>query len=101
MIKLYQAEWCPHSHKIRQRLTELGLSFIAIQVPADADERKELNEISGQNTIPVAVLEDGTILKGKDEHILSELNSRFTEPSGAEAHKQKAIKNEHKLSFSD
>ena len=24
-MELYQAEWCPHSHKVRQRLTELGL----------------------------------------------------------------------------
>jgi hypothetical protein len=31
MIELYQAEWCPHSHPVRQRLTELGLDFVARQ----------------------------------------------------------------------
>ena len=25
MLELYQAEWCPHSGKVRQRLTELGM----------------------------------------------------------------------------
>jgi len=39
MIELYQAEWCPHSHRVRQRLTELGLDFVARQVPVDQAER--------------------------------------------------------------
>jgi glutaredoxin len=29
MIELYQAEWCPHSHHVRQRLTEHGVDFVA------------------------------------------------------------------------
>jgi glutaredoxin len=41
-MELYQAEWCPHSHKVRQRLTELGLDFVARQVPADPDDRDEM-----------------------------------------------------------
>ena len=101
MIKVYQAEWCPHSHKIRQRLTELGLPFVAMPVSTIPEERTELIQVSGHNAIPVVVLEDGTVLKGKDKHILEELNNRFIEPSGAEAHRQKAIKNAHKLSFSE
>jgi glutaredoxin len=27
MIKLYQAEWCPFSHRIRAKLTELGIRY--------------------------------------------------------------------------
>ena len=41
-MDLYQAEWCPHSHRIRQRLTELGVDFCARQVAAASDERQEL-----------------------------------------------------------
>ena len=36
-MELYQAEWCPHSHKVRQRLTELGIDFTARQVVLHAD----------------------------------------------------------------
>ena len=39
VVDLYQAEWCPHSHRVRQRLTELGLDFAAHQVPVDPAER--------------------------------------------------------------
>jgi glutaredoxin len=101
MIKVYQAEWCPHSHKIRQRLTELGLPFVAMPVSTVPEERTELISVSGQNAIPVIVVEDGTVIKGKDKHILSELNKIYDEPPGAEAHRQKVVKNEHKLSFSE
>ncbi len=101
MIKVYQAEWCPHSHKIRQRMTELGLQFLAIPVSAVPKERDELIQVSGQNKIPVVVLDDGTLLKGNDKHILDGLNTRFSEPVGARAHQQKAVKNEHKLQFAE
>jgi glutaredoxin len=37
-VELFQAEWCPYSHRVRQRLTELGLDFTARQVAADPDE---------------------------------------------------------------
>jgi len=34
MLELYQAEWCPSSRRVRQRLTELGLDHVSRQVPA-------------------------------------------------------------------
>jgi glutaredoxin len=42
-MELYQAEWCPHSHRVRQRLTELGVVVVLRQVPADPDEREDLD----------------------------------------------------------
>src|SRR5205085_242499 len=41
-MELYQAAWCPHAHKVRQRLTELGLDFTARQVPAEPDDLRTL-----------------------------------------------------------
>jgi glutaredoxin len=77
MLELYQAEWCPHSRKVRQALTEMGEDFIARQVPEDAAERDEMRERTGSDTIPVAVLDDGTILDGDADEIVSELERRF------------------------
>ena len=83
MIELFQAEWCPHSHKVRQRLTELGVDFVARQVAADKDER------SDQIEIPRLVADDGTVLTGEDE-ILPWLNERFDERPDAPRHRAKA-----------
>jgi glutaredoxin 3 len=87
-MQLYQAEWCPHSHKVRQRLTELGLDFTAKQVPAEPAERDELERLAGTNEIPVLVPDDGRPLCGEDE-ILAYL-ARRGERDDAEAHRAKA-----------
>ena len=33
MLELWQAEWCPYSHRVRLRLTELDLDWIARTIP--------------------------------------------------------------------
>ena len=89
-IDLYQAEWCPHSHRVRQRLTELGLDFVAHQVPVDPAERAELERATGGRSIPTLVLGDGTVLRGDDE-IIAALDRRFREPVEADRHRAKAV----------
>jgi glutathione S-transferase len=66
-MELYQAEWCPHSHKVRQRLTELGIDFVARQVPADPDHRDAVTRAVATSEIPVLVADDGSVLHGEDE----------------------------------
>jgi glutathione S-transferase len=90
MIELYQAEWCPHSHRVRQRLTELGLDFVAHQVPVDPVERTEMELATGRRSVPTLVLDDGTIL-GDDDEIIAVLDRRFPEPSEAARHRAKAV----------
>jgi glutaredoxin len=82
MIELYQAEWCPHSHRVRQRLTELGLDFVAHQVPVDPAERTGMERATGRRSIPTLVLDGGSIL-GCDDEILATLDRRFAETSEA------------------
>jgi len=86
-MELYQAEWCPHSHAVRQRLTELGLDFLARQVPAEPEERDEMRSATGTDEIPVLVSE-GAVLRGEEE-ILPWLE-RFEERPDADEHRQKA-----------
>jgi glutaredoxin 3 len=87
-VELYQAEWCPHSHKVRQKLTELGIDFWARQVPAEPDQREEMKRTVGTDEIPVLVTDDGEPLCGEDE-ILEHL-SRFERRPDAEVHREKA-----------
>jgi glutathione S-transferase len=87
-MDLYQAEWCPHSHKIRQRLTELGLDFTARQVPAEPDDRAAMMRATGTNEIPVLLADDGEILKGEDE--ITPWLDRFHDRPDADEHRKKA-----------
>ena len=87
-MERYQSEWCPHSHKVRQRLTELGLDFTARQVPADRDEREEMKRRVGTDEIPVLVPDGGEPVCGEDD--ILEYLGRFDERADAEQHREKA-----------
>jgi glutathione S-transferase len=93
MDELYQAEWCPHSHRVRQRFTELGVSFIARPVPAERADREELRRKTGSDEIPALLLEDGTAISGDAEEIIGYLNERYSERSDAGQHR--ALAEEH------
>jgi glutathione S-transferase len=73
---------------IRQRLTELGLSFVAHQVPVEPSARVALERATGQMTVPVLVV-GGEIVAG-EQAILTHLNRHFAEPLDAEQQRAKA-----------
>jgi glutathione S-transferase len=60
VIELYQAEWCPYSSAVRERLTELGIDFVARQVAPRQEDRE------GEHEIPLLVTEDGERFEGTD-----------------------------------
>jgi len=91
MLELYQAEWCPASRRVRQRLTELDVAYIVRQVPVERNERIALMSETGADTVPALVVDDGGALVG-EEQILAHLDARFEEPLGATAHRVKAQK---------
>jgi glutaredoxin len=45
VLTLYQAEWCPYSAAVRERLTELGIDFVARQVAPRKEDRRDVDEI--------------------------------------------------------
>ena len=94
--ELWQAEWCPHSQRVRNRLTELGVDFVARQVPADRECRAELMELAGCETVPVLVTPDSETIRGTDA-ILDWLETHYAEGSDAAAHRRKAIEKHQEL----
>ena len=60
MLTLYQAEWCPYSSAVRERLTELGIDFVAKQVAPRQEDRDSGHEI------PLLVTENGERFEGTD-----------------------------------
>ena len=90
MLTLYQAEWCPHSTRVRQRLTELGVDFLARQVPAEPEDREDMRRAIGTDEIPVLVTDDGEKLEG-EEAIIRHLDEHYEERSDAARHREKSV----------
>jgi predicted GNAT family acetyltransferase/glutaredoxin len=64
VLTLYQAEWCPYSSAVREILNELGLEFTVKPVEAWPDDRAELRQVSGGNSIPTLRLDNGDVVIG-------------------------------------
>ena len=60
MLELYQAEWCPYSAAVRERLTELGIDYVARQVAPRKEDREDEHEI------PLLTNGDGERFEGTD-----------------------------------
>ncbi len=64
MIELYQAEGCPYCEKVRDRMTDLGLSYVVHNPRLPGDEggtvmneqtQEQMVELGGQDQIPFLV----------------------------------------------
>jgi|SRR6187401_2579286 glutathione S-transferase len=91
MLELYQTEWCPASRRVRERLTELGLDYLVHQVPVEREKRTRLHDVTGADTIPALLLEDGRAVVS-EQAIDAYLDERFDDPPEAEAHRSRAAK---------
>ena len=69
MPTLYQTEWCAWSHRVRQVMTELCVTYTCVNVPPSREGRKRLLEVSGQDQIPVLVDDDDEVIVGSDSII--------------------------------
>lgn len=77
MLKLYQRETCYYCVRVREKLADLKLSYIAVNVPPRRADRSELLEISGQTGVPTLVTEDGQIIADDDDAIVDYLNKHY------------------------
>ncbi|UTR15949.1 glutathione S-transferase N-terminal domain-containing protein [Salipaludibacillus sp. LMS25] len=79
MLKVYQRETCPYCKPVRERLTELNVTYINVNLPKKRSERKELIEITGVPYIPALVDED-IVVAGKEEsyeNVLEYIEKKF------------------------
>ncbi len=93
-VELWQTEWCPASHRVRQRLTELGLAHLTHQVPVPREARTELQAATGTTEIPVLIVGGETVVG--EQAILTYLSEHFIEPPDAAEHRAKAAKAKQK-----
>lgn len=88
-LQLFQAEWCPSSHRVRQRLTELGVDYVARQVPVERCARTALVAATGCDTIPALLLPNGAAVVG-ESNIVAYLGEHFEAGASARRHRTKA-----------
>lgn len=93
MLTLYQAEWCPFSSSVRERLTELGVDFIARQVAPWPEQRSDLVARTGTDQIPVLETEEGEHLEGT-RAIFAYLE-RYEATPYASGHRQRYFEHRH------
>ena len=93
-LELWQTEWCPASHRVRQRLTELGLTYTVHQVPVEREARAQLEHATGRRTIPIMVVRE-TVTEG-EQAILAYLDEHYSEPADAGEQRAKAAKAKRK-----
>ena len=86
-MRLYQAEWCPFSHRVRAKLTELGVDYELVNVPASSKKRGDLEKLAGTTAIPVLV-DEGRIISDSNEAI-SYLEEKYeVDPDELEVHRR-------------
>lgn len=87
-LELYQAEWCPYSHRVRTRLTELGVDVVLRQVAADRADRTAMGVATGGAVgIPTLVTPDGAISDA--DAIIAWLDAHHAERADGERHRAK------------
>jgi glutathione S-transferase len=84
MIRLFQLEWCPECHTVRQVMTELGVSYGLVNVAADRELRPDVVAVSGQSAVPV--LEDGSNAYVGANEILEHLRRTYPAPADTAEH---------------
>ena len=75
MITLYQVEWCPYCHRVREALTELELDYETVNVPASRPARTEVIELSGQDKVPI--ITDGDLVVADSAAIVEYLDETY------------------------
>jgi glutathione S-transferase len=75
MMRLYQFESCPYCSEVRQKLSDLLLTYVAVSVPRDRGRRKEVMEVSGQPSVPVLV--DGDVVLSDEDEIVAYLDKTY------------------------
>lgn len=74
-ITLYQFEACPYSKIVRQKLSDLELTYVAVCVSRDQSRRQNVVDASGQTDVPVLV--DGDLVLTDENEIIRHLERTY------------------------
>ena len=68
-------------HKVQKALDEAGVEYEVVKHPSfGRGRRKELQELSGQNRLPVLELEDGTVIREESDDMVARIKEGRLKP---------------------
>jgi len=74
-LVLYNLHACPECQSIREKLAELELTYICVNVNPVKAKRAQVFGLTGQNTVPVLV--DGSKILTSTDNILEHLVENY------------------------
>ena len=77
LLEVYQFEGCPFCSKVRKKMTELQIDFIARQIEPKG-ERKKVEKISGQTGVPVLVDPNTDTVMPESDDIVEYLEENYS-----------------------
>jgi glutathione S-transferase len=84
MLELYQAEGCPYSEKARQKLSDLGISYVIHNPRSNGGEthneqtQNELETLGGEDQIPFLVDHERGETMYESDDIVEYLDERYS-----------------------
>ncbi len=74
-MTLYQFEGCPYCRMVRQKLSDMELTYVSVCVSPDRSRRQKVVEVSGRPTVPVLV--DGDVVLADEDEIVAYLAKAY------------------------
>lgn len=77
MIKVYSVEWCGPCNKVKKYLDSKNMPYEVVMVADEKEDRDIVQEVSGQRSVPVTVINDHVIVgfeKAEIDAALAEMN---------------------------
>jgi len=78
MLELHQFEECPYCSKVRKKLCDLGIDYVARIAPRDRSQRDKVLEISGQLSVPVLVDTERNKVINDSDQIVEYLGKNYS-----------------------
>ncbi len=75
MLTLYQFEGCPYCKMVRQKLSDMEMTYLSVCVPQDRSRRDAVIGVSGQPSVPVLV--DGDTVLTDEMDIIAYLERTY------------------------
>lgn len=74
-LTFFHVDWCPDCHVVRQKLSELRVSYQDVIVPDSRRMRAQVYDVSGQYYVPV--VKDGDLVLTETDDILDYLDKQY------------------------
>lgn len=62
MVQVYSVNWCGPCNKLKKYLEKMGVKYETITVADGKEDRDEVLKVSGQRSVPVAVIGEEVII---------------------------------------